>query len=176
MTRRRGHAHYPGLIRCGAISRACFGGVIVFLSKDFLSGLLFVAFGVWGVALSLGWRMGTASRMGPGYFPQILSWGIIALGVILIVRSLMAGYKDRVEPGKLRPFALILLAIVVFGMLAERLGMVFSLLIMIALGGAACMDSRWKEVVISAIVLTAFAVGVFKYGLELPIPVWPRWN
>lgn len=150
--------------------------MIVFLSKDFLSGLLFVGFGVWGVALSFGWRMGTASRMGPGYFPQMLSWGIIALGVILIVRGLMVSYNERVESAKFRPFALILLAIVTFGVLAERIGMVFSLLIMLAIGGAACLDSRWKEVAISAIVLTAFAVAVFKYGLELPIPVWPRWN
>ncbi len=176
MTSPRCHAHYPGLIRRGAVGRACFVGVNVFLSKDFLSGLLFAAFGIWGVVLSLGWRMGTGSRMGPGYFPQMLSWGIIALGVILIVRSLMAGYKDRVEAGRVRPVLLILIAIVLFGILAERAGMVLSLLIMIGLGGAACMDSRWKEVVISAIVLTAFAVGVFKYGLELPIPVWPRWN
>lgn len=148
----------------------------MFLSKDFLSGLLFVGFGIWGAALSFGWRMGTASRMGPGYFPQLLSWGIITLGVILIVRGLMVSYKDRVPETSFRPFAVILLAIVTFGILAERIGMVFSLLIMITIGGFACMDSRWKEVAISAIVLTAFAVGVFKYGLELPIPVWPRWN
>lgn len=176
MTTRHGHAHYPGLMRRRAIACVYSVGVIVFLSKDFLSGLLFAAFGIWGVVLSFGWRMGTGSRMGPGYFPQMLSWGIIALGVILIVRSLMAGYKDRVEAGKVRPVILILIAIVLFGVLAERIGMVFSLLIMIGMGGAACMDSRWKEVVLSAIVLTAFAVGVFKYGLELPIPVWPRWN
>jgi hypothetical protein len=176
MTTRQGHAHYPGLMGNGALGSARLIGVIVFLSKDFLSGLLFAAFGIWGVVLSYGWRMGTGSRMGPGYFPQMLSWGIIALGVILIVRSLMAGYKDRVEAGRVRPVLLILIAIVLFGILAERIGMVLSLLLMIGVGGAACMDSRWKEVVISAIVLTAFAVGVFKYGLELPIPVWPRWN
>jgi hypothetical protein len=52
--------------------------------------------------------------------------------------------------------------------------MVISLLIMITVGGAACLDSRWREVAISAAVLTAFAVAVFKYGLELPIPIWPR--
>ncbi len=176
MTRRRSHAHYPGLMGYGVLIGARLIGVIVFLSKDFLSGLLFVGFGVWGVVLSFGWRMGTASRMGPGYFPQMLSWGIIALGVILIVRGLMVSYNDRVTSAKFRPFALILLAIVTFGLLAERIGMVFSLLIMLPIGGAACLDSRWKEVAISAIVLTAFAVGVFKYGLELPIPVWPRWN
>jgi hypothetical protein len=144
------------------------------LSKDFLSGLLFAAFGIWGLALSWGFRIGTASRMGPGYFPQMLSWGILALGVILMVRGLLAARPDIVTAGRWRPFLLIILAIVLFGLLAERAGMVISLLVMIVIGGFACLDSRRWEVAISAVVLTAFAVGVFKFGLELPIPVWPR--
>lgn len=174
MTRRRSHASYRIPWDIGRGAELSLVGVIVFLSKDFLSGLLFLAFGVWGAALSFGFRMGTASRMGPGYFPQMLSWGIIAIGVILIVRGLLVSYNDRVDSGKLRPFVLIVLAVVLFGVLAERIGMVFSLLIVITIGGMACYDSRWKEVAISAVVLTVFAVGVFKYGLELPIPLWPR--
>lgn len=148
---------------------------VALLSKDFLSGLLFATFGVWGLALSWGFRLGTASRMGPGYFPQMLSWGIVAIGVFLMVRGLLASRPDVVNSGRLRPFLLILLSILLFGLLAERAGMVISLLLMIGVGGLACLDSRWREVAISAVVLSAFAVAVFKWGLELPIPTWPRW-
>ena len=147
---------------------------MVLLSKDFLSGLLFAAFGIWGLALGWGFRVGTASRMGPGYFPQILSWGIIAIGVILMVRALLASRPNVAGGLGWRALALIIAAIVLFGLLAERIGMVLSIPILIGLGGAACLDSRWREVAISAVLLTAFAVGVFKYGLELPIPMWPR--
>lgn len=145
------------------------------LSKDFLSGLLFAAFGIWGLALGWDFRVGTASRMGPGYFPQLLSWGVIVIGVILMVRSLLNSRPNPVEGLGWRGFALIITAIVLFGLLAERIGMVLSLPILIGIGGAACLDSRRKEVAISAVLLTAFAVAVFKYGLELPMPLWPRY-
>jgi hypothetical protein len=147
---------------------------VALISKDFLSGLLFAEFGFWGLALSWGFRVGTASRMGPGYFPQMLSWGILGLGVILMVRALLSSRPDTVTSGRWRPFLLIVASVVLFGLLAERAGMVISLLAMLAVGGAACLDSRWREVAISAVLLTAFAVGVFKFGLELPIPLWPR--
>jgi hypothetical protein len=56
--------------------------------KDFWIGLIYLAFGA--AVLSVGWeyRLGTAGRMGPGYFPKVLAWLMIGLGVISLVRAL----------------------------------------------------------------------------------------
>jgi hypothetical protein len=169
MTSQRDHAHD----RCGADGHAR-GDWVALLSKDFLSGLLFAGFGIWGLALGWNFPIGTASRMGPGYFPQLLSWGVIAIGVILMVRALLASQPGPIARMGWRALVLVITAIVLFGVLAERIGMVLSIPLLIGIGGAACMDSRWREVAISTVLLTAFAVAVFKYGLGLPMPVWPR--
>ena len=48
--------------------------------KDFFAGLLFIAFGIAAIAIGSNYPLGTAARMGPGYFPRILGILLIALG------------------------------------------------------------------------------------------------
>ena len=50
-----------------------------------ISGLIFVAFGVAAIVLGSAYPLGTAARMGPGYFPRILGIGLlIVLGAALV--------------------------------------------------------------------------------------------
>jgi len=55
--------------------------------KDFWAGLLFVAFGMGFLAVSQTYRMGTAFRMGPAYFPSILGGLLAFLGASILFRS-----------------------------------------------------------------------------------------
>ncbi|MFZ5783558.1 MAG: tripartite tricarboxylate transporter TctB family protein [Pseudomonadota bacterium] len=59
-----------------------------FLSKDVLSGLMFIIFGM--VALYFGQRLalGTAVRMGPGFVPRMLSFILLSLGGIIVLTTL----------------------------------------------------------------------------------------
>ena len=59
-----------------------------FLSKDLLSGLMFIAFGM--VALYFGQKLalGTPVRMGPGYVPRMLSFILLSLGSIIVLVTL----------------------------------------------------------------------------------------
>ena len=59
-----------------------------FLSKDLLSGLMFIAFGI--VALYFGQKLalGTPVRMGPGYVPRMLSFILLSLGSIIVLVTL----------------------------------------------------------------------------------------
>ena len=56
--------------------------------RDLASGLIFVAIGVGFAVASSGYEMGRAIRMGPGYFPLILSIAMIVLGAAIIVKGL----------------------------------------------------------------------------------------
>ena len=63
-------------------------------SKDFYTGVLFILFGAaftWGATK---YTMGTAAKMGPGYFPFILGGLLIAIGVIVFTRSLVSASGD----------------------------------------------------------------------------------
>ena len=56
--------------------------------KDFVAGLMFVAVGAAAIVIAANYPLGTAARMGPGYFPRILGILLILLGSALALRAL----------------------------------------------------------------------------------------
>jgi hypothetical protein len=143
------------------------------LHKDFLAGLMFAAFGGLGLALGAGYRMGSAARMGPGYLPRLLSWTLVALGALVMLRGL-AGAADRVAPGRWRPLLLVTLAIVGFALLIERMGLLAAGAALIAIGACAAPAVKWQETLAAMVVLLALSAAVFVWGLQLPITLLPR--
>ena len=55
--------------------------------KDFYAGLMFFGIGLFAMILAFQYPLGTAARMGPGYFPRVLGGILMALGAILSIRS-----------------------------------------------------------------------------------------
>lgn len=136
-------------------------------NKDFFAGLLFIVIGLVAMVMAQKFPMGTSLRMGPGYFPTVLSGIMIAFGLYVMARGLIKGEKIEGVWG-IRPLVLVTLGLVVFGFIMERLGMVlalFALFFISALGGH---EFKFKEVLILASVMTAAAWGIFIYGLGLP--------
>src|SRR5262245_65889436 len=90
--------------------------------QDFWAGLLFLV-----VGLGAGWfgrvyNFGTATKMGPGYLPTVLAWGLAGLGALLLLRALFEN-GPKIEASLYRPQFFILLAIVTFALLIERFGL-----------------------------------------------------
>ena len=66
--------------------------------KDFYAGLLFVGFGVAAIVIGSNYPLGTAARMGPGYFPRMLGILLIVLGAALSLAALRCrARRCRVE-------------------------------------------------------------------------------
>lgn len=140
--------------------------------KDFLAGLLFIAIGVAAIVIAANYTLGTAARMGPGYFPRILGILMIAIGAVLALRSLRI--RGPALPGwSWRPILVVLGSVVVFGLIVIRAGLVLSTILLIVMASAASREFRPKEAVISGLLLAALVVGVFVIGLKLQIPIWP---
>ena len=143
-------------------------------SKDFYTGILFVLFGAaftWGATK---YTMGTAARMGPGYFPFILGGLLIAIGVIVFIRSLVSASDDgRVGHFALKAAVLMFGSIAAFALLLRTFGLVASIFAIILISSLASSESRFKETLISAVVLCIASLAMFVYGLNLQIPVWP---
>ncbi len=141
--------------------------------KDFWSGVLFVATGLFAVVYSgISYNLGTAARMGPGYFPRILGLLLIALGGILAVRALRFD-GPRVPHWHWRPTIVVLGSVVLFGLVVEKLGLALSTVMLIVLASSASREFRPRESVLVGIFLAALAVGVFVVGLKLQLPIWP---
>ena len=84
--------------------------------RDFWSGAIFIVAGAAAALLARAYPMGTAMRMGPGYFPTVLGILLAVLGTFVLLRSL-------VRPGPLvgrptfGPIGLVVGPIVLFGLL-----------------------------------------------------------
>jgi hypothetical protein len=143
--------------------------------KDFFAGVIFIAFGIAAIVIGSNYALGTAARMGPGYFPRILGILLILLGSALALRALRL-QGSPIPAWKWRPTLIVLGSVVLFGMVVTHLGLVLSTILLIVVSSAASHEFRPKEASISAILLAALAVGVFVIGLKLQLPIWPWSN
>ena len=139
-----------------------------FLSKDFLSGLMFIGFGL--VALYFGQKLalGTPVRMGPGYVPRMLSLTLLGLGVMVCIIALVSG-SEPVERPKWKPITLVTLGIICFGLLFERAGLIPALVVLIKVASIAGEEFKLTEVLGNIVVLSVLCTLVFKVGLGMNI-------
>jgi hypothetical protein len=141
-------------------------------SKNLYSGLMFVAFGAAGLYFGRGLTVGTAQNMGAGYFPQMISWGLLLMGVTLSVGAFLVD-GERVGAIKLRPLAAVLAAVVLFALLARPFGLVVAVMAMTVVSTLGSDRPRILETLILALVLAIAASAIFIYGVGLPLKVWP---
>jgi len=102
--------------------------------KDFWSGVMFCGFAAIALFAARGYSLGSAGRMGPGYFPLLLASLLGALGVVLIGRSILIG-GEPVARFRALPLAVIATAICLFGVLIEPLGLIISLALLTLMSG-----------------------------------------
>lgn len=140
--------------------------------KDFWSGVLFILIGIAAIIVGSRYNLGTAARMGPGYFPRILGILLIVLGLILAVRAFWLS-GEPFPRWKLRPTLVVLGSVVLFGAIVHTVGVAISTVILIMTASAASHEFRPKEALIAGVCLAALAVGVFVIGLKLQLPIWP---
>jgi Tripartite tricarboxylate transporter TctB family len=139
--------------------------------QDLGAAVVLVVIGLAGAYFGRDLAFGTAGRMGPGYFPIILSWIIVAVGVILAVRALTIE-GPRIEPVQLRPIVVIIAAILMFGFLISAVGLAISAVLLTILAAYARRDVNLAEAALLGVGLAAFTVIVFVYGLSQPLPAW----
>jgi hypothetical protein len=140
--------------------------------KDFWAGVLFVSIGLFAIVIGSNYTLGTAARMGPGYFPRILGLLLVALGAMIAIRGVRVP-GEPVPPFKWRPTLVVLGSVVLYGIIIQSIGVAISTVILIVAASAASHEFRFKESVIAGVLLSALAVLVFIVGLSLQLPIWP---
>jgi hypothetical protein len=141
--------------------------------QDFGAAIVFLAIGLAGAYFGSELRFGTAGNMGPGFFPVILSWIIVAIGVVVGIKAVTIE-GPRMEPVQLRPILVIISAILIFGYLIDKLGLAITAALLTVL---AAFARRWREVSLLETILLAaglalFSVALFVYALTQPFPAW----
>jgi len=141
--------------------------------KDFWAGLAFVAIGAAFVLLSQQYRLGDLHRMGPGMFPMLIGALLAGLGAVIALRAFTFD-GESVPRFHARPIGVSLLAIVLFGLALQRLGLVAAVAVLVLVGAWAGREVRPVENVVLAGALTLFSVAIFVWLLGLPLPLWPN--
>jgi putative tricarboxylic transport membrane protein len=141
-------------------------------SQDFAAGLLLLAFGLAGLWIGADYPMGTAQRPGTGVLPMILSWCLVGTGVLLFIKTAVAG-SARLTPWAWRPAILVTLATVAFALLVDRFGLAVAMIVSMTLTALGTPDTRWREYLLFALIMLALGVGLFIYGLGMPISTLP---
>lgn len=143
--------------------------------KDLAAGLAYCAFGMAGTILARHYELGEAGQMGPGYFPTAIAGCLTLLGLVSILRSVVAS-GERIARISWRPLVLVTLSVALFAFLLPRLGIVASLAALLALAIFASRGARLTSVgMAAAACLIAFCVAVFVKGLGVPLPLVGSW-
>ena len=116
--------------------------------------------------------MNNAAEMGPGYMPKILSGILIGFGVV-IGATWMKAEGQSFGRWAWGPAAVVIGAVVLFGVAIEYLGLAITSALVVVVGTAAAPDRRWGQALPFAVALALLCVVVFRLGLGLPIRVWP---
>jgi hypothetical protein len=142
--------------------------------KDFAAGVIYILV---GVAFSIGaqnYRLGDAARMGPGWFPFWVGVLLALVGAAVVAGSLRRGTpEEKLKRPEFAPMAWILGAVVLFGLLLQPAGLVAALAVLILVASRASHEFTWRGALLNCVLLIAFSLGTFVWGISIQVPLWP---
>jgi hypothetical protein len=144
--------------------------------KDLLAGLIFIGFGLAFGYASLTYDVGTALRMGPGYFPLVLAGIVALLGIIIVVQAFMAGSDETpLERVPWLGVILILGSLIFFGVTVRGLGLAPSLFVTTFMSAFASQKTGLFGALAIAAVIVTICMLIFIVALGLPLRMVGPW-
>ncbi len=144
-------------------------------TTDITTGALLMAAAAFFGWQTAGLNIGTAFRMGPGYFPMILSGLLFLLGLIILLKALKGPAGEPLGAIACRGMLFILPAPIFFGLTVRGLGFVPSLFITSLIAAMASARMKPLPALLLAVVVTIFSTLVFSYALGLPFRRFGPW-
>lgn len=143
-------------------------------AKEFWSGVMFAAFGLFFVVFARQYDMGTAARMGPAFFPTMLGGLLLLLGIGIALRGILADTQDgKVARFHFKPLLFVLGAVVAFGLLLRPAGLMVALAALVMISSLGSDEFRLRDVLLLTIGLAVLVLIVFIYALDMTVPVLP---
>jgi hypothetical protein len=138
--------------------------------QDLLAGLVLVAVALFALWASGGLSQGRLGALGPGMMPRATAVLMGAVGVLVALSAFFAP-GPRLERWSLRGPFFVCLALVAFAVTIRWVGLLVAGPLVAIISGAASPETRIKEIVIFGLAVTIFSIALFRYVLNLPIPV-----
>jgi len=142
--------------------------------KDFWTGLIYIFFGSSAIFIARDYTMGNAFRMGPAYFPTVLSIILILIGATSLIRSFITP-GTPIGAFAFKGLLLVTVSVVFFGFVVRGAGLAFALPLLVIISACASTRFRWRPTLLMAVGLTIFCSLVFIKGLGIPLPIIGPW-
>jgi putative tricarboxylic transport membrane protein len=153
---------------------------------DLAGGLFLVALAAIGYLGAFDLPFGQLSGIGSGLMPKVVAVLVGAFGVLMVAQGLLLD-GDQLERWHLRGPVFVLGAVLLFAaairgatlslggvnLSVPPLGLVFAGPLAVVFSALADKETRLGEIVPFAVAITVASIGLFKYLLRLPIPVFP---
>ena len=143
-------------------------------TRDFVAGVAMMATGGF-VALYAAnhYQVGSAARMGPGYFPTILGSILAVLGLVIALMS----FREVVHilkppPFTPRPFIAVIAAVALFALLIGRVGLAPTTILMVIVTASGSNSFQWRRALVLGISLSVIAWLIFSLGLQMTLPAF----
>ncbi|WP_027863951.1 tripartite tricarboxylate transporter TctB family protein [Massilia alkalitolerans] len=146
--------------------------------KNFWIGIIFLCFGIAAIALIGDNEMGSAGRMGPGYFPTVLGGLLSVVGLAGIIRAFIGRRSeahDAIGTFHIKDIVIILGAVILFGILMRGAGLPAAAFVLVMLSSFASKQFSLKGSLLLAVGLAIFSVLLFVKLLGLPMPIVGPW-
>ena len=119
------------------------------------------------------YQIGSAARMGPGYFPALLGWILAFLGVVVSLLSFRpVVHALSPPPFTLRPFLAVIAAVALFALLITRIGLVPTTILMVIITSSGSNTFQLRRAVVLGVCLSVIAWLIFSLGLQMTLPAF----
>jgi hypothetical protein len=153
-------------------------GVVTFFARiraaqDYYGGVALV-----GLALFALWAARDLPGMhgfsfGPGTAPRLFAGVLGVLGAAITVIGAVSD-GARLQGMSLRGPFFVTAALLIFAGAIKPVGLVVTSFVCFMVSALGSRETRWGETAIVGVLLTAFCVGLFQYGLGLSFELWPE--
>lgn len=146
-------------------------GIALPVSQDIAAGIFLMIVGAFFIWQSNDLPMGTLRAVGPGMLPRAVATMLVAGGALLALIGIFNRDGERMPLLTIRGPFFIIAGILLFAILIRSIGLVAAGPLSMIVASYASKDTRIVETTIFSVVMTGACVLLFKYMLNLPIPV-----
>ncbi|HEX5932752.1 MAG TPA: tripartite tricarboxylate transporter TctB family protein [Pseudorhizobium sp.] len=145
-------------------------------NKDVLAGLVFLLLAGIVIYGAMDLQLGTSLRMGPGYFPLVLSGCLVLLALLTIA----GGVRNATEENAVAPLAwsrllIVTASVFVFIVGLRGLGFPITVFLTVFIASAASRDFKLVTSILLSAIVTAGAWLIFVWSLGLPFQALGTW-
>lgn len=140
--------------------------------QDYAGGVFLIVLAVVGIAGTTTLNFKTSTGVGPGMMPRSTGLIIVALGLIMIINGLFQK-GEGLDRWSIRGMFFVLGSALLFAWTIRPMGLIVAGPLAVVVSAFADRDTKWIEVIVFGVIMTLACIGLFSYGLKLPIPIWP---